>query len=89
MTPEQFEQYIKNEYFSNDPEVVWEACRAHEQDHIDLGNEEVQRAKARGDENWKNAFEEWLENAWLLRDAERRAYKKQIEDLENWIDENC
>lgn len=89
MTPEQFEQYIKNEYFSNDPEAVWEACRAHEQDHIDLGNEEVQRAKAKGDPNWKNAFKEWVENPWLLRDAERRAYKKQIEELKNWMDENC
>jgi hypothetical protein len=49
----------------------------------------VQRAKAKGDPNWKHAFEEWLENPWLLRDAERRAYKKQIEELEKWIDENC
>jgi len=89
MSPEQFEQYIKNEYFSNDPEAAWEACRAHEQDHIDLGNEEVQRAKARGDDNWQNAFEEWVENPWLLRDAERRAYKKQMEELKRWIDENC
>lgn len=85
----EFEQYIKDKYFGDDPDAVWEGARRHEQDHIDLGNEEVQRAKARGDANWQEAFGEWLDNPWLLRDAEMRAYDEQIKYLEDWIKHDC
>ncbi len=85
MSPQDFENYIRDKYFGNDPDPVWKAYREHEQDHMDLGREQQERAKAGGNQNWKNAFKEWINNPFLRRLAELRAYDRQIKSLENWL----
>jgi hypothetical protein len=85
MSPQDFENYIRDKYFGNDPDPVWKSYREHEQDHIDLGKEQQARAKEAGSPNWKNAFKEWTTNPFLRRQAELRAYDRQIKSLENWL----
>jgi hypothetical protein len=85
----EFEQHIRNKYFANDPDEVWDSARVHEQDHIDLGREEVERARRLGKENWQQEFKDWVENPFLLQEAEIRAYERQIEYLDRRIEEDC
>jgi len=85
MSPQEFENYIRDTRFKNDPDPVWKGYREHEQDHIDLGREQQERAKAGGSQNWKDAFKEWVNNPFLRRLAELRAYERQIKWFENWL----
>lgn len=77
-----FEEYIRDRHFGDDPEIVWEATRAHEQVHIDRCISEIRSSDGNGYERYLRVPENYRQN-------DLEAYKVQIKKLREWIDAHC
>lgn len=75
-----FEDWIKDKYYKDLPDIIWEADRAHEQVHIDKCRE------VGGGRYYKDMHLGDLNN---LRKEELEAYKVKLKMLENWLNNNC
>jgi len=80
--PARFEAHIRSRYFDEQPDIVWEAARAHEQVHIDQCTNEHREAGRRG-------YVMYLEDPENYRRDDLEAYEVQIRKLQEWIDAHC
>ncbi len=80
--PARFEAYIKSKYFSDQPDIVWDAARTHEEIHINQCAEEHRDAGMRG-------YVMYLEDPENYRQDDLEAYEAQIRKLQEWIDAHC
>lgn len=78
----EFENWIRQKYYKKkgEPDIVWEAARAHEEEHIKTCKE----LKRQGE-----SYETHMQNPREYQTDELKAYNASIKILKEWIDNNC
>jgi hypothetical protein len=77
-----FENYIKNTYYKNRPDILWRGDRAHEQKHMNTCHEQTRGGNA-------NGYKDYMSNPTNYQKDELAAYDEQIAKLQAWLDWNC
>ncbi len=76
----EFGQYIKKKYFAGQPDVIFDAARAHEQVH----QNKCEEIRGGGGD-----YGQWGNNARNHQQDELAAYDEQIRKLKEWLDAHC
>lgn len=81
-TTQMFEDHIKNTYFSNGPDILWRAARAHEQSHMNTCRDQTSGGN-------KDGYKDYMDDPANRQKDEIAAYDEQISKLQAWLDWNC
>jgi hypothetical protein len=76
----EFGEYIKKKYFAGQPDVIFDAARAHEQVH---------QSKCEEIRHGGGDYGQWSNNARNHQQDELAAYDEQIKKLKEWLDAHC
>jgi hypothetical protein len=78
----EFENWIREKYYRKrgEPDIVWEAARAHEEEHIKTCRELKSRGKS---------YNVYMQEPRGYQADELKAYDASIKILKEWIDNNC
>ena len=81
-TTQMFEDHIKNTRFTNGPDILWRAARAHEQVHMNTCRDKTSGGN-------KNGYKDYMDDPANYKKDELAAYDEQIAKLQAWLDWNC
>ena len=77
-----FQEYIKETYLKNSPELIWEGNLTHEQSHMKTCREQTKGGN-------KNGYKDYMNDPENYQKDEISAYDAQINKLEKWLKDNC
>jgi len=77
----EFEIWIREKYFTKkgEPDIIWEAARAHEEEHIKTCKEKTQGG----------SYDVYMQDPKNYQTDELKAYDASIKMLKEWIASNC